>query len=149
MNFIEKWSGDIVIAFCAAWGAALSTIHALCALLRHLRNRPKIHVFASLGYNGTKHWLSLCVNNKRGCPVTVQSWGVDVRKGSGPVVLEVTGLPAEIQPYHYIHITNDLSLFARQQVLGIYVVTHGTKKWRVSKKNFRSLLSAIKSLDEK
>ena len=143
IDFIDKLPGGTVTAVCAAWGAVLSTVHALCSLVRFLRKRPKIAVFAGLGFDGINQFLSLCVTNRRGQGVTVQSWGVDVGKGSGPVVLEVTGLPTEIPPYYYIHIRNDLSLFSQHQVTGIYVVTHGTKKWRVPKTNLQKLLADI------
>ncbi len=93
--------------------------------------------------------LAIVVHNVSPGPVTVESWGIDATKGKGLLVLEQTGLPAELSGYGKVEIdVLKPEIFEREPRV-IYVEDGRGKRWKAKRKDVREAISAAHYAIEK
>lgn len=144
------------------WGIIAAILFPIVGVVwygfRHWRTRPRLKITAYPSYrqqrepfvDGFYDRHDMVITIKAGPkPMVAEAWGMKPTKGSGPLVLEQTGLPVKLDAHESIEITEwNTEVFLREPSR-IYAEDASGKKWRASRKHTREAVAAAKEVIEK
>lgn len=123
--------------------------------LRHWKTRRRLQITAYPTYtqqaepfaDGFYERHDMVITIKAGPkPMVAQAWGMEGTKGSGPLVLEQTGLPRKLDAYEPIEIAQwNAEAFLRDPSR-IYAEEGSGKKWWASRKHTKEAVAAAKDV---
>ena len=148
---LEQW-GIVYGIFFSTLGVAWHIIRLWCNRLRLTIRVVRAYADSTTRYDDgyfQRWYLTVVVHNVSPGPVTVEHWGIDATKGKGPLVLEQTGLPANLSGYGKVEIdVLNPEIFEREPRV-IYVQDGRGKRWKAKKKDVREAISAAQYAIEK
>lgn len=148
LTLLEQWG--------IVCGIVFPTLGVGWSILSKWYRRAKLSITALPSYVQSQNRLAdgfyeqyhmvVTIKNIGKEPIIVKAWGMIPTTGTGPLATEVTGLPAKLDPFESVTITQwDINVFLREPQQ-IYAIDASDKKWYASRKDTREAVVTAKQI---